>query len=292
MTKNRLAILGGGKREVIVANELIKDGYSLQVYGLPAARLQDPAVSCDSVRSALRGAQAVILPVAGIDRDGKLSAPYWQEPVYVGSDDFSSLPSGTPIFCGGVSPYLSELAEEAGLELVRMMGREDVAVANAIPTAEGAVEIAIRETPCTIDGSLALVCGYGRVGKAMAKLLAAMGAKVTVFSRNQEEHQQGRREGFDMRYYAAFERMLARADMLFNSVPAMILDRELLIKARKEIVLIDLASQPGGIDFQAAASLGIKTIHALGLPEKCAPVTAGEILANAYKTILPDYFLT
>lgn len=289
MRKNKLALLGGGKREIIVANELIKAGYDLCVFGLLCEKLTDASVCSESLTEALTGARGVILPVAGIDAQGHLATPYHGKEIVIGEADFDILACGTPVFCGAVTPYMEELALKCSLNIVPMMGREDVAVANAVPTAEGAMEIAIRETECTVDGSISIVCGYGRCGKAMAKLLAAMGSNVTVFSRNQEEHRQARSDGVDIRYYAAFERMLSKADMLFNTVPALILDEILLQAARSNCVFIDLASLPGGIDFEAAENLGLKVFHALGLPEKCAPVTAGEILANAFKTVLPAY---
>ena len=56
----------------------------------------------------------------------------------------------------------------------------------------------------------------------------------------------------------------------------------------KHTVIIDLASPPGGTDFALATEMGIKTIHALGLPGKVAPVTAGRILAAFYPALLAD----
>ena len=41
-----------------------------------------------------------------------------------------------------------------------------------------------------------------------------------------------------------------------------------------------LSPTPSGVDFEAAAALGIPTIQALSLPAKTAPVTAGEIVAE------------
>lgn len=53
-----------------------------------------------------------------------------------------------------------------------------MAVLNAIPTAEGAIQIAMEEMPVTIHGSKALVLGFGRVGKTLAKMLDGIGAKL------------------------------------------------------------------------------------------------------------------
>ena len=70
-------------------------------------------------------------------------------------------------------------------------------------------------------------------------------------------------------------------DIIFNTIPSLILDDEILTKVKKDALIIDLASKPGGVDLAEAERLNIKTIHALGLPGKTAPVTAGEIIAES-----------
>ena len=67
-----------------------------------------------------------------------------------------------------------------------------------------------------------------------------------------------------------------------NTIPAKILDRELLNYVNSDSLIIDLASKPGGIDFGAAKELGKNVIWALSLPGKTAPITAGNII---YETI-------
>ncbi len=63
---------------------------------------------------------------------------------------------------------------------------EELAVANAVPTAEGAIQIALEELPITLHGARALVIGYGRLGKALAQRLDGLGARVTVAARSWE----------------------------------------------------------------------------------------------------------
>ena len=43
----------------------------------------------------------------------------------------------------------------------------------------------------------------------------------------------------------------------------MILDKKRLERVRKDCIIIDLASKPGGVDFDAAKERGIKAILAL-----------------------------
>ena len=44
----------------------------------------------------------------------------------------------------------------------------------------------------------------------------------------------------------------------------------------------------GGTDFDAAEALGIRAEHALALPGKCAPDTAGALIAQTVLTILQE----
>jgi dipicolinate synthase subunit A len=80
--------------------------------------------------------------------------------------------------------------------------------------------------------------------------------------------------------------VLPDVDVVFNTIPALVLTRELLQKMPQEALIIDIASSPGGVDFQGAADLGIKAILAAGLPGKAAPVTAGRILGRCLPRLI------
>ena len=64
--------------------------------------------------------------------------------------------------------------------------------------------------------------------------------------------------------------------------------RKMLEKLPRGALVIDLASLPGGTDFDAAEALGIRAEHALALPGKCAPDTAGALIAQTVLTILQE----
>ena len=76
--------------------------------------------------------------------------------------------------------------------------------------------------------------------------------------------------------------------ILINTIPSIVVDQSMLRRMNNQAVIIDLASKPGGIDFDYAESIGIKTIHALGLPGMVAPKTAGEILAIQVIKLIED----
>ena len=53
-------------------------------------------------------------------------------------------------------------------------------------------------------------------------------------------------------------------------------------------IIIDLASRPGGVDFDYGKKIGKRIIWALSLPGKVAPVTAGRIIYNTVVTLLNE----
>ena len=75
-------------------------------------------------------------------------------------------------------------------------------------------------------------------------------------------------------------------DVIFNTVPAEVLDRNVLEQIPDDTLIIDLASKPGGVDFSAAKELGKKVIWALSLPGKTAPITSGRIIKETILNML------
>jgi len=77
-------------------------------------------------------------------------------------------------------------------------------------------------------------------------------------------------------------------DAIVNTVPALVITKDILEKARNDCFLLDLASAPGGIDFKAAEAIGLKVRWALSLPGKVAPMTAGDIIRRTIYNILEE----
>lgn len=160
--------------------------------------------------------------------------------------------------------------------------------ANTVPTAEGAIQIALEEMPVTLHGSRVLVIGYGRLGRALAPRLAGLGAKVSVAARKYTALAWAEGFGFGTEHTGELKGWLCGYDLIVNTVPALVLGEEELRELHPECVVIDLASLPGGVDYQAASTLGIKAIQALSLPGRVAPATAAIYLRNTICHILNE----
>ncbi len=283
--KNTIAMIGGDMRELVVAQRLAEE-WPLQVYGLPEDALPLKAVCCHSLTEALTGADVVLLPMGGVRSDFYIPASTLAAgniPVTV--EDFSVLKPGTPVLAGVVSPALQQIGDAYGLRLVPVAERDDIAVPNAIPTAEGAIEIAMRELPVTIHGLQVLILGYGRIGKALASRLQALGAHVTVANRLSDSLRQAQWDGYDTCLLTELEAVLPKVELLCNTIPTPLLGPEQLERLFDGACIIDLATVPA-VDLAAAETLHLNVFHALGLPGKVAPVTAGRLLAAAYPNII------
>ena len=135
--------------------------------------------------------------------------------------------------------------------------REELAVQNAAVTAEGAVCLAMEELPYTIDRTPVLVIGYGRIGRLLAKKLNALGAIVTVAARSLESRAWAQSEGSKACPIEALESTLPHFPLIFNTAPAEVLSESLLARVRRDCLIIDLASKPGGIDQLCARRLDV-----------------------------------
>ena len=193
------------------------------------------------------------------------------------------------VICAGmVRPQVAAMAADRGLTLHDYFAREELAVANAVPTAEGAIQIAMEELPITIHGARALVIGYGRLGRALAPRLRALGAQVWVCARRHEQRAAAESMGLGSERLERLSDWLCSYDLVINTVPALVLGVEELAALKEGALVIDLASRPGGVDMEAAAALNVRVIWALSLPGKVAPVTSGRYIKDTIYHIMEE----
>ena len=280
-----IALIGGDAREVILAERLAAMGAHVKVVGLPVKCCQGIEL-CTGIAGGLQGAKAVILPVPGINDRGDLHTAFIKPPPVLSVELLSVLPPGTPVLVGVARKVLREMTDNAGLKLIELMKLDEVAVLNSIPSAEGAIQMAMENSDITIHGSRSLVLGFGRTGVTLALKLKALGSGTTVVARNADQRARAVAMGLEAADFSRLGHEAKDADFLFNTVPEMVLGESAREGLLPSALIIDLASSPGGTDFPAAQRLGIKAILAPGLPGKVAPRTAGRILAEVVPRIL------
>lgn len=277
-------VVGGDMRQAKLAELLADDGHTVHTWALERAE-EDLELEPDLRRAVL--ADCVILPLPAAGEGGLLNAPLSREKVLL-NDVISALRPGQVVCAGRVSPELRLQAEEQGLRLYDYFAREELAVANAVPTAEGAVQIAMEELPITLHGARVLVMGFGRLAKLVAHRMNAMGARVSVAARKWPDLAWAEAYGYGAEHMENLDGYLCGYDLVVNTVPSRVLGEERLADLKHDCLIIDLASKPGGVDFEAASQLGVRVIWALSLPGKVAPVTSGKIIRNTIYNILNE----
>lgn len=301
----RVALLGGDPRERLLLVSLVQAGAAVIAVGWPApgthpflsgleALLQaGPGVVTftSDAREAVRNAQAVVAPMSNTDAAGRVVAvPDGVTEIFLTEKLLSYFPPGITLYLGQAKPVVRRAADKARVRIVELGEVDQIAWANAVPTAEGAIALAMQNTPITLRGARSVIIGAGRCGTVLAADLAGLGAQVTVAARRAAARARiaaavpGCR-AVPMEELAA---VLSSADVVFNTVPAPVLPEPLLQRLPPAAVIVDVAAVPGGVDWEAAARLKRRALFAPGLPGKVAPVTAGRALAEAVPRLLAE----
>lgn len=149
---------------------------------------------------------------------------------------------------------------------------------NAAITADCAIKVAAPLMKITFYSATALVIGWGRIGKRLARLLRNMGCHVTVAARKPEDRVKLKALG-----YGAIDTVtlkdLSPYHLIYNTAPELILGQS---EAEEwgTGVKIDLASRQGLI--------GSDVIWAKGLPGKLSPDSSGKLIAQTVLLYLKE----
>lgn len=285
MRVRSFSIIGGDKRQLYAAQAIQSEGYKIYLSGFE--RLENEwSFEQMPIDKALQNGDCVILPMP-LTKDGlTLNAPFSNSEIFL-DDSLARSFAGKRVFCT-MSAKLKALSPAwESVYLCDYMSREELAVQNAVPSAEGAIEVAMREYPGTIHGSKCLVAGFGRIGKVLSKMLHGLGAQVYAAARKKRDLALIGALGYNTVDINTLS-SVGGFDIVFNTVPAMIFTAHTLAKTCRQALVIDLASKPGGVDFDSAKRLGIKTIHALSLPGRVAPKASGEIIKKTIFNMLEE----
>ena len=278
---NKIAILGGDLRIVKLAEMLTKENFLIKTYALEKAenlKNISEISFCSSIEETIKEADLVIGPIPLSNNNLQINTPFSENKILL--DELLKHLKNKIFLAGNVKEEYKKEAEKQNVQIIDVLKREELVVLNTIATAEGAIQIAMEETDYTLHGSNILVLGFGRVGKTVAYMLKGIGANVYVEARKQEDMAWIKIYGYQAILLNEMQENLEKFDIIINTIPSIILKEKELSKLKKECLIIDLASYPGGIEQEAAKRLGIKTIWALALPGKVAPVTSAKFIKD------------
>lgn len=285
----KILIYGGDRREAELYRFWKTEGIFPVTAGLEKSPLIDKK---DIVCPEMPGEyDVVIIPLRGIDEEGRVAAPLSSNASrYLNIAPLLESFKGERllVLTGNVNERLRSRFPPA-VKLIITAEDNELALLNSIPTAEGAIFKALQLGSITIHDSRCLVLGLGRCGTTLAIRLQGLGAKVKAVVRRQEIHALSATLNISGIYFEDLENEIGGADFIFNTVPSLVLPAGLLAHVRKEAIILDLASLPGGVDMEAARSLGLH-VHILpGLPGEIAPTTAAMNLKRIYQRLIVSH---
>ena len=289
-------IIGGDKRNLFLAKKLSKDGENVKIFGFD--RINDEFFANNNIKKITNEKELlteleeretifdnnleidkqnkkIIIGPIPYSTDGKtLYAPFCNKKLDI------NLLKGKKIIAGKIPK------EIADIESIDILKNEYFTIKNTVPTAEGAIAKAIELTDINIDKANIMVLGFGRVGKTLCYKLKKLGANVYAEARKERDLAWIDVFGYNAIPLEKINENICKMDIIFNTIPELILDKSKLILMNEKTLIIDLASKPGGTDFESANKMGIKAILYSGIPGKIASEYEAELIKEViYKEI-------
>lgn len=249
MNTTTFLIAGGDLRQAYLAESLAKD-YKVYAIGFDKKTITSPDVKLlDSLLSLDTRVNCIVLPLPATNDGVTVNMPFCSLSLALDSLPARLQDNGV-LLAGRVDDKLRALYGRYGIEVIDYFEREELAVLNAVPTAEGAIQIAMEELPTTIFGRKVLITGFGRIAKVLVKALTGLGANVSVTARKYGDLAWAQIYGCEAVHISKLSQNLGEYDLVLNTVPAMLLDESRLARLKRDCLVIDLASKPGGADRQ------------------------------------------
>ena len=295
-----ISIIGGDLRSVRLVENYAAEGNTIYTFGLENYNWKENTTSsseeknseivlCENLSEAMEKSNIVIGGIP-FSRDGvKLNAPFARKEILI--ENFKKNLNGKKFFAGRILEENFGTEEKASedkpkIQMYDLLKDDELPILNAIPTVEGAIKIAIDEREETIHESNVLVCGYGRIGKIACDRFSKLGANVYCTARKETDLAWIREKRFIPLTYPEVINFASRFDIVINTVPTLIIKKEELDAFNKDVLLIELASLPGGFDKEYIKQKGLKLITAPGIPGKEMPKTAAKYIKKVIDKIL------
>lgn len=279
------SIIGGDMRQIFLAKQLYNDGHNVTTFAIDRYQFSKD-IKITNV-SDFSMSNIIIFPIQIESKKGNLNAPLCNTS-YKTSEIFNLLNPKTYVLGGNIPNYLINQSKRNKLFIFDYLKREELAIGNAIPTCEGAIELAMHEMSSTLHGSNVLIIGNGKIGSKLSILLSSLNSNVTVAARNPKDFAKISSSGLKHINTNSLYDNVKNFDLIINTVPTLMLTSKELSQVKEDCIIIDLASNAGGTDFKAAEQLGKRAIHALSLPGKVAPYSAALVIKNTIYTILQE----
>jgi len=199
----------------------------------------------------------------------------------VDKETVDTIPNGSIIFATKLCGKAQKSAKLKAITSYNYFDDNDLAIANAYLTAEGTLATIINAMPRIMPQLHIAILGFGRIGRSLARLLMRNSATVSIVSKEESERASAASFYRNIYDFSSVAPYLDEFDCVINTAPALVLDKIKLASLRPDCLIIDLASAPGGTDFDYAQQLGLNAIHLLGVPGKTSPESAAHLIKKS-----------
>jgi dipicolinate synthase subunit A len=286
--KNNICLIAGDIRQYYLACIFFSHNYQIHTYDLslvpPAAYSSFNTIPLSSVchthtalADAIKNSQVIILPYK-VDN--------------VLADELSSqinLLKNKYLFGGNIPSSLDCLLRSNSITYYNYFKPNHIARANAIATAEGTILELIKRSPYNLHNSHILITGYGNCAQVLANKLIGLNTHVTICCRNYFSGTCALSNGLNYIPLSDLENVINNYQYIINTIPTTIISNKLLSQLNKNIVILDIASSPGGFDLDYASSLNLNATSLPGIPGKISPYSSASILYNYISEVLSEH---
>ena len=287
----KISVIGGDLRLVKLAISLAEDKNEVYTFGMENSNeIEDnkEIIKCRRLEETIEHSKIIICSIPFSNDKGELYMTYSEKTITV-DDLIRNKHKDKILIAGNINEKFKELLDDNYKKVIDIMKMEELVILNTIATAEGAIDVAIKNTDTILHGSNVLILGFGRVGKIVAIKFNQLAAKVTCAARKNTDLAWIEAMGFTPKNINDLKEDLKDFDIIINTIPQMIIDKEEMQYMKENVLLIDLASSPGGINTDDANEMNLKFVWALALPGKVAPVTSAEFIKKTIYDVIEDY---
>lgn len=180
-----------------------------------------------------------------------------------------------------VTDYMLDLKNKYNLEFIELKNDKEFNYSNSLATSEAVLKYGIELLPIILKNSNILILGYGNSAKALVEDFKHFSNKLLVAVRKDEVRKDLLKKKINNINLKELKNYIEEYDLIINTIPSMIIDEELLHYISPTSYILDIASYPGGVDFNKAKKYGINAFLLPSLPLKYAPKTSGIEYAKA-----------
>lgn len=284
--KKKISVIGGDSRQIYTALYLSEQGFDVSVFGFELSTKVNSIKTVKSLEEAMQN-EIIILPLPVTKNKKNLNASFCEKEIYL-ENIIKLADENKHIFLGMASTQLMREFKGKGAVCEDYFIREDFTLKNALLTSEGIISIILDKIPSTVFGMQIALTGYGRIAQYTANKLKLLGADVSIFARNTVQLTKAETLGLKAYKLCELKKYASSFDCIVNTVPSLVLDENIIENTDDNVLLIETASAPYGIDFAAAEKYGRNLCKAFSLPGKTAPKTAGIIIGETVEKMLRE----